>query len=162
MWTSTNFKFPCYYVLIIFSSQHVLEVHRLMFKRQTRLPSVVSFSNYLYQGVLYKAENWHALSHEQYFSKHRFFFVFFSTRVFFHGHWQLTGQQGKGGDLFLFHSTISTRSRTFRHSCATFARFLDICQCAFKPFKFYNLFPCYICTQPSISFSYLEMILLWG
>ena len=25
---------------------------------------------------------------------------FFSIRVFFHGHWQLTGQQGKGGDLF--------------------------------------------------------------
>ena len=24
--------------------------------------------------------------------------VFFSIRVFFHGHWQLTGQQGKGGD----------------------------------------------------------------
>ena len=25
------------------------------------------------------------------------------------------GQQGKGGDHFLFHSTISTRSQTFRH-----------------------------------------------
>ena len=111
MWTSTNFKFPCYYVLIIFSSQLALEVHRLMFKRQTRLPSIVSFSNYLHQGVPYKAENWHALSHEKYFSKHSF---------------------------------------------------LDICRCALKPFKFYNLFPCYICTQPSISFSYLEMILLWG
>ena len=30
---------------------------------------------------------------------------FFSIRVFFHGHWQLTRQQGKGGDQFLFHST---------------------------------------------------------
>ena len=48
-----------------------------------------------------------------------FFFFFFSIRGFFHGHWQLTGQQGKGGDLFLFHSTTSTRSRTFRHLCAT-------------------------------------------
>ena len=24
--------------------------------------------------------------------------VFFSIRAFFHGHWQPTGQQGKGGD----------------------------------------------------------------
>ena len=51
--------------------------------------------------------------------QHIFFFFFFSIRVFFHRHWQLTGQQGKGGDLFLFHSTTSTRSRTFRHLCAT-------------------------------------------
>ena len=36
---------------------------------------------------------------------------FFSIRVFFHGHWQFTGQQGKGGDHLLFHSTTSTRSR---------------------------------------------------
>ena len=45
--------------------------------------------------------------------------IFFSIRVFFHGHWQLAGQQGKGGDLFSFHSTTSTYSRTFRHLCAT-------------------------------------------
>ena len=32
-------------------------------------------------------------------------FFFFSSRVFFHGHWQLTGQQGNGGDLF-FYSTL--------------------------------------------------------
>ena len=44
---------------------------------------------------------------------------FFSIRVFFHEHWQLTGQQGKGQDHILFHSTTSTRSRTFRHSFAT-------------------------------------------
>ena len=30
------------------------------------------------------------------------FFVFFSSRIFFHGYWWLTGQQGKGGDsLFI-------------------------------------------------------------
>ena len=29
-----------------------------------------------------------------------FFSFFFSSRVFFHGHWQLTGQQGKGGAIF--------------------------------------------------------------
>ena len=45
--------------------------------------------------------------------------VFFSIRVFFHGHWRLTGQQGKGRDHFLFHSTTSTRSRTFRYLFAT-------------------------------------------
>ena len=44
---------------------------------------------------------------------------FFSIRVFFHGHWQLTGRQGKGEDHFLFHSTTSTRSRTFRNLLAT-------------------------------------------
>ena len=46
-------------------------------------------------------------------------FFFFSIRVFFHRHWQFTGQQGKGGDHLLFHSTTSTRSRTFRHLFAT-------------------------------------------
>ena len=36
--------------------------------------------------------------------------IFFSIRVFFHRHSQLTGQQGKGGTIF-----HSTRSRKFRH-----------------------------------------------
>ena len=52
------------------------------------------------------------------FSSQSFQF-FFSIRVFFHGHWRLTVQQGKGGDHLLFHSTTSTRSRTFRHLFAT-------------------------------------------
>ena len=47
-----------------------------------------------------------------------FFFVF-SIRVFFYGHWRLTGQQRNGGDYFLFHSTTSTRSRTFTLLFAT-------------------------------------------
>ena len=45
--------------------------------------------------------------------------IFFSNRVCFHGQWQLTGQQGKGGDHLLFHSSTSTRSRTLRHFFAT-------------------------------------------
>ena len=45
--------------------------------------------------------------------------VFFYIRVFFHGHWQLTGQQGTGGDHLSFHSTTSTRWWTFRHLFAT-------------------------------------------
>ena len=48
-----------------------------------------------------------------------YFMHFFSVRVFFHGHSRLTGQQGKGGDHLLFHSTTTTRSRTFRHLFAT-------------------------------------------
>ena len=44
---------------------------------------------------------------------------FFSIRVFFQRYWRLTGQQGKGGDHLLFHSTTSTRSRTLRHLFAT-------------------------------------------
>ena len=44
---------------------------------------------------------------------------FFSIRVFFHGHWRLTGRQGKGGDHLLFHCTTSTLSRTFRHLFST-------------------------------------------
>ena len=41
--------------------------------------------------------------------------IFFSIWVFFHGCWQLTGQQGKEGDHLLFNSTTSTCSWTFRH-----------------------------------------------
>ena len=44
-----------------------------------------------------------------------FVLVFLSIRVFFRGHWRFTGQQGKGGDHLLFHSTTSTGLRTFRH-----------------------------------------------
>ena len=47
------------------------------------------------------------------------FTFFFLFRIFFHGYGRLTGQQGKGGDYFLFHSTTSTRSRLFRHLFAT-------------------------------------------
>ena len=45
--------------------------------------------------------------------------IFFSIRVFFHGHWRLTGQQGKRGDPFLFQSTTSSLSQTLRHLLAT-------------------------------------------
>ena len=44
---------------------------------------------------------------------------FFSIRVCFHGHRRFTGQQGKGGNHFLSHSTTSTDSRIFRHLFAT-------------------------------------------
>ena len=46
-------------------------------------------------------------------------FFFFSIRIFFHGHWRLTGLQGKEGDHLLFLSTTSTRSQTFRHLFVT-------------------------------------------
>ena len=38
---------------------------------------------------------------------------------FLYIHWRFTGQQGKGGDRLLFHSTTSTRSRALRHLFAT-------------------------------------------
>ena len=37
----------------------------------------------------------------------------FKCNFFFHGHRRLTGQQGKGEDHLLFHSTTSNRSQTF-------------------------------------------------
>ena len=48
-----------------------------------------------------------------------FYFFALHIRVFFRRHWRFTGQQGKGGDHFLFHCTISFRSRTLRHLFAT-------------------------------------------
>ena len=45
--------------------------------------------------------------------------IFFSIRVFFHGHRRLTGQQEKGAEHLLFHLTTSTRWRTFRHLFTT-------------------------------------------
>ena len=47
------------------------------------------------------------------------FSFFFSVRVFFRRHWQVTGQQGKRGDHLLFHSSTFTRSQTLRHLFAT-------------------------------------------
>ena len=44
---------------------------------------------------------------------------FFLSGFSFADKWQLTGQQGKGGDHLLFHSTTSTRSRIFRHLFVT-------------------------------------------
>ena len=45
--------------------------------------------------------------------------IFFSLRDSLHGHWQLTGQQGKEEDHLLFHCTTSICSRKFRHLFAT-------------------------------------------
>ena len=53
-------------------------------------------------------------------------FFFPSIRVFFQGHWRLTGQWGKGRDHLLFHSATSIRSRTFRHLFFNFAREMTI------------------------------------
>ena len=51
--------------------------------------------------------------------KNLFLFSFLSGFFFFHGHWRFTGRQNKQGDHFLFHSTTSTCSRTFRYLFAT-------------------------------------------
>ena len=54
--------------------------------------------------------------------------IFFSIRVFFRRHWRFTGQQGKGEDHLLFHSTNPNRSRILRHLFATLhVRWLPDC-----------------------------------
>ena len=58
-------KCPCYYVLIIFTSQHVLETHRLFIN----FSSIIRFSKWIHQIEPFKAQRWHALSHEQFFLK---------------------------------------------------------------------------------------------
>ena len=45
--------------------------------------------------------------------------VFFLLMVFFHRHWRIKGQKGKGGDHLSFHSATSTRSWTLRNLFAT-------------------------------------------
>ena len=42
---------------------------------------------------------------------------FFSIRVFFQGHWQLTGLQGKGGDHLLFHSPTHEHADIYLELC---------------------------------------------
>ena len=66
--------------------------------------------------------------------------AFFFYQVFFHRHWRLTGQQGKRGDHFLFHSTLPLPP-TYRHSDI----YLQLCTVAFssnplhqKPFLFFH------------------------
>ena len=76
----------------------------------------------------------------------QFFCFFFSIRVFFHRHWRLTGQQGKGGDHFLFHSTTSTRSRTFRHLFVTLhvtwlSRIFNRIACIYQTATWWDLLP---------------------
>ena len=68
---------PCNDVLITFSSQHVLGRHIVWYIKGpaclfTNLSSISRFSKKLHQGKLYKAEKWHVLSHEKYFSTHHF------------------------------------------------------------------------------------------
>ena len=72
-------KCLCCNALLILSSHHVLERQVVWcIKSRTslfaNLSSIFRFSKqlHLHQGILYKAENWHALSHEQNFSKHNY------------------------------------------------------------------------------------------
>ena len=75
--------------------------------------------------------------------------IFFSIRVFFHGHWRLAGQQGKVGGHLLFHSTSSTCLRTFRHLFATlYVRWLshifNRTACVYQTATRWDLPPCRI------------------
>ena len=63
---------PCYDVLIIFYSRHIVWCIKSRTRLFINLSSIVKFSKQLHQSVPCKAKNWHAWSLEQYFSKHRF------------------------------------------------------------------------------------------
>ena len=71
-----------------------------------------------WSATLLKKRLWHR-SFPVSFAKYFFAFLLFFYRDLFRRHWRFTGQQGNGGDHFLFHSTTSTRSRTLRHLFAT-------------------------------------------
>ena len=89
-----------------------------------------------------------------------FIYIFFSIRAFFHWHWQFIGQQGKGGDHLLFHSTNSTHSRTFRHLFATFhvrglSRIFNLNACIYQTTTQWDLPPYWLIMQ--CLFVYLMM-----
>ena len=69
---STDISQPCYDVLLIFSPRHLVWCIKSWTRLFINSSSIAKFSKQLRQGVPYKAENWHAWSHGQYFSKHRF------------------------------------------------------------------------------------------
>ena len=64
------------FVLIIFSPQHVLETHRLMYKELNSFVYIFAVNFQVFQitqsgcVLSYKVQNWHTLSREQYFLKH--------------------------------------------------------------------------------------------
>ena len=85
-------------------------------------------SDYLFQG-LHETRSYSLKEHEAAFLTRQnlifsievgsIAFNFFFYQGFLHRHWQFSGQQGNGGDHLLFHSAISTHSRTLRYLFAT-------------------------------------------
>ena len=95
---------PCYDLLIIFSSWHIVWRIKIQTRLFINLSSIVRFSKWLCQDVPYKAETWHAWSQEQYFSKHRFLDICWCAfndlngeeiiGIFYEKELQKTNQQG--------------------------------------------------------------------
>ena len=84
------------------------------YSRRSPQPNIlVTHSQYLLFGY------WARIDLILIFKKSNRVVLFFYYQGFLHKHWRFTGQQGKGGDHLLFHSTTSTRSRTLRHLFAT-------------------------------------------
>ena len=74
------------------------------------------------------------------------FFFFFLYQGILYRHWRFTGQQGKGEDHLLFHSTTSTRSRTLRHLFVTLhvkwlSRIFNINACVYQTATRWDLPP---------------------
>ena len=88
-----------------------------MFYASPRVSSLDTISNFT-NSILSSLFNSVAVKSETAFSTFAFPSFFF-YQGFVHRHWRFTGQQGKGRDHLLFHSTTSTRSRTLRHLFAT-------------------------------------------
>ena len=63
---------PCYNVLIVFSSQHIIWYIKCQTRLFINLSSIVRFSEQLRQSAPYIAENWYTWSYEQYLSTHHF------------------------------------------------------------------------------------------
>ena len=78
------------------------------------LSSIVRFSKSLRQGVPYKAENWHALSHEQYFSKHRFLDI---CRCAFSIEQELRIQSHLHTAVMKCASELNVKSKTYQNVC---------------------------------------------
>ena len=72
--------------------------------------------------------------------------LFFLYQGILYRHWRFTGQQGKGEDHLLFHSTTSTRSRTLRHLFVTLhvkwlSRIFNINACVYQTATRWDLPP---------------------
>ena len=96
-------------------------------------------------------EIWCKFRAQTYWSNIQTYFAFCQgfRQGFFHTHWRLTGQQGKGKDHLLLHSTTSAWSQIFRHSLAALhvrwlSRILNRIDCIYQTVTQWNLPPKWI------------------
>ena len=71
---------------------------------------------------------------------------FFSIRVFFHGHWRLTGQQGKGGEpsfipLYHFHPLTNIQTFICNFACEMTSHIFNRTACIYQTATRWDLPP---------------------